>query len=254
MARQRAHRRAVLPMGDMFAVGGCDCTCGPTCNFTFCVTGGAPLGGSAQPLSGATITIYTNSGMGTVVGSCTTGSGGSCIINVGSTGTYWEVITATGYNTWSGSVSVGSCGGTQTCVPIATPNQGGGTGGGPATGYYLAGCSYPEAQGSLTYSNPTLGISGSLTGSGSGNSTLWTSGCMGPDSGGNHLYFIVTFEPHGFGSLLIYNVEVQIFVNGCVTAVTTFYGTASGTCSPLHLVFTGINIYGTIPMGNCFID
>ncbi len=28
MARKRAHRRAVPPMGDMFAVGGCDCTCG----------------------------------------------------------------------------------------------------------------------------------------------------------------------------------------------------------------------------------
>ncbi len=27
MARKRAHRRAVLPMGDIFAVGGCDCSC-----------------------------------------------------------------------------------------------------------------------------------------------------------------------------------------------------------------------------------
>jgi hypothetical protein len=127
---------------DAWDIGACGC--GPSvCNYTFCVVG---MAGSA--LAGASIQIYTNSGLGTLVGSCTTDGTGCCTINVGSPGTYWEVITATHFNTWSGSVSVGSgsCGGSQTLTPVnlGTSNSKGGTGGGPVTGYTgCPACNHP---------------------------------------------------------------------------------------------------------------
>ncbi len=75
MARKRAHRRAVLPMGDMFAVGGCDCTCGggpsPLC--PTCFAGGAPAH-LTDPAGSCALTF--NSGTGAYEGSYTLSNSG----------------------------------------------------------------------------------------------------------------------------------------------------------------------------------
>ncbi len=120
------------------------CSC---CNFSFCTTGYG--GGNLQ---GSLIQIYTNSGMGTLIGSGTTGITGCVVINVGSAGTYWQVITAFGFNPYSGSVTV-TCGGTST-VNMQTSA-------GIITGYgTCTGCANPTAPG-LSLTGPS-GISGSL--------------------------------------------------------------------------------------------
>jgi hypothetical protein len=116
---------------DVFAIGetACSCSCGSACNFTFCVVG---IKGTS--LQNATIAVYTNSGMGTLIGSGTTGSDGCLTLDVGSAGTYWEVITATGFNSWSGSTSV-TCGNTHT-INLFLPGEG--TGGGIAPNFHSA--------------------------------------------------------------------------------------------------------------------
>ena len=96
-------------MGDMFAVGGCDCTCdSSSCTVSFCVTAAGGIN-----ISGATVSIYNNSGLGTLIGSCTTIGSGCCTINVGASGTYWAVVSATGYTSFAGSETV-ACNGTTT--------------------------------------------------------------------------------------------------------------------------------------------
>ncbi len=241
-------------MGDMFAVGGCDCSCGG-CNCTFCVTGGANQLGTPQPLSGALVQIYTDSGMGTLVGSCTTDSTGCCALNVGSTGTYWEVITATGFNVWKGSISCNSCGGTQTPspIPIGTPNGGGGggTGGGPAPGYGPVDCPYTDTI--ITVSIPVISLTGTMTyNSGSGE---WISNCMGPDSHSIWYKFFYLPVPVAIAPGLDVNVALNFYyASGCSFIQGSQDNLIGNSCYPFHAQWAGIIIDGTIPIGSAHFD
>jgi hypothetical protein len=120
MAYQRAHRRAVLPMGDMFAVGGCDCNCNATSNPITC------KGCNSLVLVSVAIQVWDHSG-GTLLSTLTTNSSG--IINVAS-GTYWMIpadgrfvgqnvtVSTSGSVTFSaasGYVCISSC-----AIPVAS--------------------------------------------------------------------------------------------------------------------------------------
>ncbi len=84
--RRTSDRRAVLPMGDMFAVGGCDCTCAPTGVTVTCK-------GCSSILftTGQSIQTWNHSG-GTLLATYTTNSSGQVSIPAG---TYW-IIPANG--------------------------------------------------------------------------------------------------------------------------------------------------------------
>ncbi len=82
MARQRAHRRAVLPMGDMFSVGGCDCSCNPS-GQTVTIKGC----NSFVFTNGQSVQVWNHSG-GTLLYTDTTNSSGQISVPVG---TYWFI-------------------------------------------------------------------------------------------------------------------------------------------------------------------
>jgi hypothetical protein len=214
---------------DAWDIGACGCG-PPVCNYTFCATG---LTGSA--LAGALIYIYTNSGLGTLVGSGTTDSTGCCTINIGATGTYWEVITATGFNTWSGSVTGGSCGGTQTPIPLATANQGGGTGGGLATGYHPTRCNQPAS--SLTVSIPAMSYTGTATWNSAWNA--WQTACIGPYPSTLYYHVMLYFPAKRQVGSYYYDTLYWTFYwpSQCPNSPASgTYGTANITCNPLHVV------------------
>jgi hypothetical protein len=83
----------------------CGCVA-PTCNVTFNVKGCA-----STNLTGATVNIWNNSGMTSLIATGTTNSSGNVILNIGTAGTYWREITHPRFVTQSGSISPG-CGGT----------------------------------------------------------------------------------------------------------------------------------------------
>lgn len=73
----------------------CGCCGTDACGVLVCVSA-CPTG---DPVVGATVTIngFTP---------CTTGPGGCCVVNIGVGGTYTLTVTATGYQTWSGTMTM----------------------------------------------------------------------------------------------------------------------------------------------------
>lgn len=86
MARRRAHRRAALPMGDMFAVGGCDCTCNTPSGQTVTLKGC----NSFPFTAGQSINVCTASGCATPISGSpfTTNSSGQISVP---TGSHWFI-------------------------------------------------------------------------------------------------------------------------------------------------------------------
>ena len=229
------------------------CGCGPSaCNVGFGVQGL-----SSQWISGASVSVYTDSSLATLIGTCTTDGTGKCTIDVGSTGTYWEVVTAPNFNTWSGSSSVGSCNVNLSPVNIGATNQNGGTGGGPKAGYGLTPCdSQPITIGSIafTFTTTSSGQSANLAGtmvSYSPPSGLLTGGsygsaCVGP--GPFSTYYKLQADLYtGLWQMTIYSDA------GCVTAQSTNGLTNGHTCGPFHMACGAITLWGNFNITSLLI-
>jgi len=121
MRRQRAHRRAVLPMPvDIFAIGetGCNCTCGSSsCQICVTVTTCAGL-----TISGATVVISPS---GTSTNTCTTNSSGQCCIDVTSpgSGSYNVSVSKAGYYGSNQNITV-TCPGTTSVTLVMVLTSG----------------------------------------------------------------------------------------------------------------------------------
>lgn len=215
MARKRAHRRAVLPMGDMFAVGGCDCTC-PGASVTC-------KGCNGLLLTSYSIQQWTSSG-GSLVATLTTN--GSGVINV-PTGTWW-LIPASGRFAGQ-SVTVPSGG---TTVSFS-----------PATNYYcIAGCAIPVSA-TLHFTCPVIGTSIAITYIGS---STWNTVGLHTFSSTGLCGCTVQTVPYSFtfnGSTLGVNVGWDVVnnppaPNTCPSPsgpAPGFVKTLSGVCFPLNL-------------------
>ena len=82
------------------------CCCAPAvCNVTFNVKGCNGLN-----LPGATVNIWTDSGMGTLVGTGVTNASGNAVIDIGTAGTYWRESKKTRFTTDQRSTTP-TCGG-----------------------------------------------------------------------------------------------------------------------------------------------
>ena len=142
-------------MGDMFAVGGCDCNCNSgTCSQTFNVTG------CGAALSGATVTINVSSG-GTQLATGTTNGSGQVTLSWTGSCTVWVSIAKTGYTSY-GQVDPLTSGGTTNVTLVI------------ASGYGCCQCAIPTT--TLHYSFTAPGCtpsSGTGTLSYSG-SNIWT--------------------------------------------------------------------------------
>ncbi len=246
MARQRAHRRAVLPMGDMFAVGGFDCSC----NTTGCGGAGSPTfsgtvkGCNTIGARGITVTAHDSTSTGTVLGSTTTGSSGTysltglsgevvgnaiVLVFSDSSGRFANSTVSLAYTAGTPGSTQWSCGKTTTVANITlTVNSG-------YTCPFSATCAYPWQDTPVLLSDSYTGINATLT---------WNAG-LGYWESGNYAYSRGTTGGCASVAMTLYYVwdDYVIVYFEYNSAPGTWYTTQSATGGASPCFIPGVSAF-----------